>query len=151
LVIESILVSFWIRRTATARIAGKETLSRASIELPSLFTECLLTFSRYSTAFANRLADLIHELEPSADASIGFICSPTAFVAFKHLHPQPKTRLLEVDQRFAVLAPAHYVPYDMNEPDNFPGELKNSFDLIVVDPPFLNEVSFPSGQSLGRV
>ncbi|KAF5355864.1 hypothetical protein D9756_004336 [Leucocoprinus leucothites] len=95
----------------------------------------------YSTSFANRFADLIDELEPSPEASIGFICSPTAFVAFHHLHPRPKTRLLEVDQRFAVLASRQYVPYDLNEPDIFPAELKESFDLVVVDPPFLNEIT----------
>jgi len=47
-----------------------------------------------------------------------------------------------LDQRFAVLAPEQYVPYDLDEPDNFPVQLKESFDLAVVDPPFLNEVSF---------
>ncbi|KAJ3572312.1 hypothetical protein NP233_g3155 [Leucocoprinus birnbaumii] len=95
----------------------------------------------YSTSFANRFADLIDQLEPSPEASIGFICAPTAFVAVHHLHPRSKTRLLEVDQRFAVLAPRQYIPYDLNEPDNFPAELKGYFDLVIVDPPFLNEVT----------
>jgi len=63
-------------------------------------------------------------------------------VAFRHLHPRANTRLLELDQRFAVLAPEQYVPYDLDEPDNFPVQLTESFDLAVVDPPFLNEVSF---------
>ncbi|KAF9446783.1 hypothetical protein P691DRAFT_761334 [Macrolepiota fuliginosa MF-IS2] len=95
----------------------------------------------YSTSFANRLAGLIGEIEPSPNASIAFVCAPTAFVAFQNLYPRPQTRLLEVDQRFAVLTPSHYVPYDLNEPDSFPAELKGSFDLAIVDPPFLNEVT----------
>ncbi|KXN86155.1 hypothetical protein AN958_10457 [Leucoagaricus sp. SymC.cos] len=95
----------------------------------------------YSTPFAHRLADLIDQLEPSPETSIGFVCSPTAFVAFQHLHPRARTRLLEVDQRFAVLAPTYYVPYDLEEPDNFPADLKESFHLVLLDPPFLNEVT----------
>jgi hypothetical protein len=100
----------------------------------------MVYLNRYSTSFANRLANLIDELEPCPEASIGFISSPTAFVAFQHQHPRPNTRLLEVDKRFAVLAPSQYIPYDLNEPDNFPKGLRQSFDLAVVDPPFLNEV-----------
>lgn len=100
----------------------------------------IVYLNRYSTSFAIRLADLIDELEPCSEASIGFICSPTAYVAFQRQHPRLNTRLLEVDKRFAVLAPSQYIPYDLNEPDNFPKELTQSFDLAVVDPPFLNEV-----------
>ena len=48
--------------------------------------------------------------------------------------------LLEFDQRFSVLAPKLFVPYDINEPDDFPDSLKCSVDIAVVDPPYLNEV-----------
>jgi len=51
-------------------------------------------------------------------------------------------KLLEFDQRFAVLSPKQFVPYDLDEPDDFPESLKESFEIVVVDPPFLNEVSF---------
>ncbi|XP_006454853.1 hypothetical protein AGABI2DRAFT_198504 [Agaricus bisporus var. bisporus H97] len=95
----------------------------------------------YSTSFANRLANLINKLEPCPRASIGFISSPTAFVAFQHLYPRTNTRLLEVDERFAILAPSQYIPYDLNEPDKFPKELRESFDVVVLDPPFLNEAT----------
>lgn len=75
---------------------------------------------RYTPSFASYIVNLIDELEPSPDASILFLCSPTIFVAFNHQHPRESTRLLDVDQRFADLAPEQYVPYDLNEPDNFP-------------------------------
>jgi len=49
--------------------------------------------------------------------------------------------LLEYDQRFAVLSPKQFIPYDIDEPDIFPISLKGSVELAVVDPPFLNEVT----------
>jgi 16S rRNA G966 N2-methylase RsmD len=32
-----------------------------------------------------------------------------------------------------------FVFYDYNEPLKLPADLKNSFDLVVLDPPFLSE------------
>lgn len=73
---------------------------------------------------------------------MAFVCCPTAFVAFQHAHPLKGARLLEYDTRFAVLAAKHYVHYDLDEPDDFPTSLQGAIDIAVVDPPFLNEVTF---------
>jgi len=57
------------------------------------------------------------------------------------MKPLPGAALLEYDQRFAVLSPRQFVPYDLDEPDDFPEALKEIFDVAVVDPPFLNEIT----------
>ncbi|KAJ7072622.1 putative N6-adenine methyltransferase-domain-containing protein [Mycena amicta] len=89
-------------------------------------------------AFAERFAALLHKLcDP--DTSIAFLCCPTAFVAFQHLRPLKGAKLLEVDGRFGVLAPKHFIHYDLEEPLALPDHLTNSVDIAVVDPPFLNE------------
>jgi len=72
--------------------------------------------------------------------NIAFLCCPTAFVAFQHMKPLRTARLLEYDQRFSILSPRQFFPYDMNEPEVFPEELKGKVDIAVIDPPFLNEV-----------
>lgn len=61
-------------------------------------------------------------------------------MAFQHTNPLDGARLLEYDQRFAVLAPKKFIPYDVDEPDDFPESLRGSVDIVVTDPPFLNEV-----------
>lgn len=71
---------------------------------------------------------------------VAFLCCPTAFVAFQHTNPLDGARLLEYDQRFAVLAPNKFILYDIDEPDDFPDALRGSVDIAVLDPPFLNEV-----------
>jgi hypothetical protein len=86
-----------------------------------------------------RFAQILHSLcTPST--SIAFLCCPTAFVAFQHTKALKNAKLLEIDGRFGVLAPRHYVPYDMEEPTTLPASLTGAVDIAVVDPPFLNEV-----------
>ncbi|KAJ7649537.1 putative N6-adenine methyltransferase-domain-containing protein [Mycena polygramma] len=92
----------------------------------------------YTTKFAMRFARTLHNL-CTPTTSIAFVCCPTAFVAFQHTKPLKNARLLEVDGRFAVLTPRHYVPYDMEEPTTLPAYLTDSVDIAVLDPPFLNE------------
>ncbi|KAF8907646.1 putative N6-adenine methyltransferase-domain-containing protein, partial [Gymnopilus junonius] len=100
----------------------------------------VLSTHRYTEEFAMSLASRLHSLcTPSTN--IAFVCCPTGFVAFQRTKPIAGATLLEYDQRFAVLSPKQFVPYDLDEPDVFPDSLKENFDIVVVDPPFLNEVT----------
>ncbi len=47
-------------------------------------------------------------------------------------------KCLEFDDRFKVYG-EDFQFYDYKEPLKLPAEWKNSFDIVVVDPPFLNE------------
>jgi len=100
----------------------------------------LLPNNGYTETFANRLAETLHSLCDST-TKVVFMCCPTAFVAFQHKKRLDNAMLLEFDQRFAVLSPKQFIPYDLDEPDIFPESLKGSVELAVVDPPFLNEVT----------
>lgn len=54
------------------------------------------------------------------------------------MHARFIVKLFEYDQRFGAYG-ADYVFYDYNEPMRFDKELCNSFDLVIVDPPYLAE------------
>jgi EEF1A lysine methyltransferase 1 len=58
------------------------------------------------------------------------------------MKPLKHAHILDIDQRFAVLAPEQYVYYDLDEPEVFPESLKGTVDLAIIDPPFLNEESY---------
>lgn len=118
------------------RLTGKH-------ERPSFFLAVLINIHRYTETFANRLAETLHSLCDST-TKVVFMCCPTAFVAFQHTKRLDDAMLLEYDQRFAVLSPKQFVPYDLDEPNIFPESLKGSVELAVVDPPFLNEVNHTS-------
>ncbi|CAO1631239.1 unnamed protein product [Parajaminaea phylloscopi] len=115
----------------------------------------------YSTPFAYTLADLIaqHLKEMSAglgrQATVAFVCSPTAFVAFQHRYGVDTSAataaqegwksgtdlwMLEIDERFKVAAKdGGFVKYDFNTPLKGLGEMRGCVDMVVIDPPFLNE------------
>ena len=115
-------------------------------ERPSFFLAVLINYHRYTETFAYRLAETLHSLCDST-TKVAFMCCPTAFVAFQHRKRLENAMLLEYDQRFAVLSPKQFIPYDLDEPDIFPESLKSSIELAVVDPPFLNEVNHASFSS----
>lgn len=102
--------------------------------------------SRYTTEFAHRLAEAVNAVipAPTEGSNIAYICCPTGYIALQHLHQSATTLLLEYDQRFAVAAASsgggHFVHYDLEE-DNIPDTIKETVELAIVDPPFLNEVS----------
>jgi hypothetical protein len=109
------------------------------------------TLNRYSTPFADHFARSIRSIcTPST--RVAFVCSPTCYVAFQGL-PQPlsRTLLFEYDDRFAVLPVTTgngeerrgFIQYDLYEPERIPKDLEGSVDVVVVDPPYLNEVSSP--------
>ncbi|KAF8140766.1 putative N6-adenine methyltransferase-domain-containing protein [Mycena galopus ATCC 62051] len=136
---------------AAARVAGlsleADDDDSAANEKPMMSVdEYRSTFSEdwqlsqfwYTTPFAMRFARILHSL-CTPTTSITFLCCPTAFVAFQHTKQLKNARLLEVDGRFSVLAPRHYIPYDMEEPTTLPAHLTEAVDIAVVDPPFLNE------------
>lgn len=62
-------------------------------------------------------------------------------MAFQHTNPLDGARMLEFDERFIVLAPSKVIHYDLDEPDVFPEDLRRDVDVVVVDPPFLNETT----------
>lgn len=63
---------------------------------------------------------------------------PTAYVGFQHAYNRKRdTYLFEVDGRFTVLAGDKFVKYDFTESDALPESLKGTFDVIVIDPPYL--------------
>jgi len=94
----------------------------------------------YSTKFATQLSKLVRSL--CAETSVvAFLCCPTVFVGFQHTNPLPGARLLEYDQRFGVLSPDQFVRYDIDEPNSIPAALLSNVDVVVADPPFLNEVT----------
>jgi hypothetical protein len=107
----------------------------------ALFPPPTLASHRYATPFATSLARFIRSLCPESTTRVAFLCCPTGYVGFQHTNPLPETKLLEYDRRFGLFAGKNFVPYDIDEPEELPAELKGTVELAVCDPPFLNEVS----------
>lgn len=106
----------------------------------------------YSSAFAYKLARHIHShlrtLDVDHTPRIAFLCSPTAFVAFQYLYGGNKpgrdfkagenTWMMEIDERFKVVAGDGFARYDYNFPTKGLADLQGKIDMVVIDPPYLN-------------
>ena len=65
--------------------------------------------------------------------------APTLYIALKKLYGQNcKVRLFEHDKRFARFG-SDFTFYDYKSPLEIPRDLRESFDVVFADPPFLSE------------
>ena len=70
---------------------------------------------------------------------IACVSAPTAYKKIKEIkHSNCEVKCLEYDERFSVFG-EDFQFYDYKEPLNLPLELKQSFDFVIADPPFLSE------------
>lgn len=71
--------------------------------------------------------------------SIACVSAPTAFKKIIELKPDTvKVKCLEYDSRFNIYG-EDFIFYDFNQPLKLDSDLKNSFDLVIADPPFLTD------------
>ena len=70
---------------------------------------------------------------------IACVSAPTLFIALKRLYGNNcKVRLFEHDKRFARFG-SDFTFYDYKSPLEIPRDLRESFDVVFADPPFLSE------------
>ncbi|GAA6025822.1 hypothetical protein JCM8202_006254 [Rhodotorula sphaerocarpa] len=94
----------------------------------------------YSASFAARFSRFLYSLcTPST--RIAFLSCPTAYIGFQHENPLPDAWLWEYDTRFKLVAGEKFVHYNLEEPEQYPEELRGTVDIAIADPPFLNEVT----------
>ena len=162
----------------------------------------LLSYRRYSSEFSYHLARCTYALlknkhsqtavpglekkraETASESfesrtktkKIGFVCSPTAYVAFRYLYPETSRQtdegengmkiesyLFDYDERFSILTPPHYtlptanksdrfVLYDLNKSLVLPSSLEKQLDMVIIDPPYLNaETNLKIAQSVQKL
>lgn len=96
---------------------------------------------RYSASFATRFSRFLYSL-CTPQTRIAFLSCPTAYIGFQHENPLPDAWLWEYDTRFKLVAGDKFVHYNLEEPEQYPEELRGTVDIAIADPPFLNEVRF---------
>lgn len=72
------------------------------------------------------------------DGKIVCISCPTLYRKLKDMSCPNGTKLLEFDTRFSCYGD-DYIFYDYKDPLALPKDWKGTFDVVVVDPPFLSE------------
>ncbi len=74
---------------------------------------------------------------------IACISCPTLFLALRKGEAPAgdliSVKLFEIDTRFARFGGDDFIAYDYRSPLDVPRDLRENFDLVVADPPFLSE------------
>ncbi|KDP21921.1 hypothetical protein JCGZ_03059 [Jatropha curcas] len=66
------------------------------------------------------------------------IACPTLYAYIKKIEPNASVQLLEYDKRFEQYG-SDFTFYDYNQPEDLPNELKQAFQVVVADPPYLSK------------
>lgn len=136
-----------LREFLAEKAAAEEAAKRESEDTSSrlLTTEdWQLSQFWYSVDTSNFLArEVVWCLtQSSADCGVAvFISSPSAYKAYRASAGEGSAHeafLLEFDKRFSIFGKS-FVHYDYNDALNLPNPLLGRADVILLDPPFLNE------------
>lgn len=74
---------------------------------------------------------------------IGILSAPKVLAGIRMVAPErDNVFIFEYDDRFGMKYPSEFVYYDYKHPENLPKDLHNTFDVILIDPPHLNEFAF---------
>mmetsp|Transcript_16178 Transcript_16178/g.19150 ORF Transcript_16178/g.19150 Transcript_16178/m.19150 type:complete len:262 (-) Transcript_16178:133-918(-) len=93
----------------------------------------------YSLPTINKMVSVIRECSKRADGNpmrVAFISTPSLFFSFTE-EERKDCVVLDYDRQWADVHGFHF--YDFNDPEVIPEQLKGQFDVIVIDPPFIQE------------
>lgn len=77
----------------------------------------------------------------ASDIKIALLSCPSLYKSVRSIHPKGVVRLFEFDKRFAAIGGdfQHYNYSDIANNADYLNEYANTFDILVVDPPFISE------------
>ncbi|ETM38519.1 hypothetical protein F442_15621 [Phytophthora nicotianae P10297] len=79
-------------------------------------------------------------VETPESGRIAFLSTPSVYFAVQSQQNDDSNQrecfLFDFDSKFASEG-EHFVPFDFNKPKEIPTKLVNSFDFVIVDPPFI--------------
>ena len=69
---------------------------------------------------------------------IAFLSTPSIYFSLKNKEIKDNSVCMDLDENFGKkLKPECYFSYDFNKPELIPQEMHGTFDMVVVDPPFI--------------
>ncbi|CAF0839879.1 unnamed protein product [Adineta steineri] len=105
----------------------------------------------YNNETATRLMDEVRAILPE-HGQCAFVACPTVWNLIRKEHPEIHSVLFEYDTRFST-GDNTFVEYDYNDTDRIEQNyvsLKHSFDVLIIDPPFLSRECFEKVSHLAK-
>lgn len=112
---------------------------RSSSEVEILAEDWRLSQFWYDRDTAETVANEVLSLCGSVEcASVACIACPTLYAYLKRIDPSVSAQLLEYDKRFEQYG-SEFTFYDYNQPEELPSSMKNAYQIVVADPPYLSK------------
>ncbi|CAF1501495.1 unnamed protein product [Adineta ricciae] len=106
----------------------------------------------YNNETANRLMNEVIAILPE-NGRCAFIACPTVWSLMRKEHPEIHNVLFEYDTRFDT-GDHSFVEYDYKDDEHIEqnyANLKHSFDVLIIDPPFLSRECFEKVSHLAKL
>lgn len=122
--------------------ASDTTSSTTTLNAADLFLECHLEKVEmnqywYSQETIKSLCEAISEvLSTFGGSRVAFLSTPSLYFAFP-LEARKQCSLFDIDKVWENDFGYQY--YDFNNPEKFDDSLRNAFDVVVIDPPFITK------------
>ncbi|CAK9137886.1 unnamed protein product [Ilex paraguariensis] len=93
----------------------------------------------YDRRTAETVAEEVLTLCQTLDSpKVACIACPTLYAYLKKINPTVSVQLLEYDNRFEQYG-SEFTFYDYNQPEDLPSSMKNAYQIVVADPPYLSK------------
>ncbi|XP_058204331.1 uncharacterized protein LOC131318517 [Rhododendron vialii] len=126
----------FFREQNRAPVADDDT---SSSEVALLAEDWRLSQFWYDRDTAETVAREVLSLCCSVESpSVACIACPTLYAYLKKIDPSVSAQLLEYDKRFEQYG-SEFTFYDYNQPEELPSSLKNAYQIVVADPPYLSK------------
>lgn len=82
--------------------------------------------------------EVLHLSQLFESPYVACVACPTLYAYIKKIDPNAHVQLLEYDRRFQKYG-SEFTFYDYNQPEELPSPLKNAFQILIADPPYLSK------------
>eukprot|EP01036_Dinobryon_divergens_P030476 gene30477-39723_t len=89
-------------------------------------------YSQYT--IAKIVEDIKHQMNKDASSCVGFLSTPSLYFSLEESYRE-RSYVFDYDKKWE--RDRGFIFYDFNDISTIPDSLHNTFDLVVVDPPFI--------------
>jgi len=82
---------------------------------------------------------MVEQVERNSKDGCAFLSTPSIFFSLKDKDVKAKSKVFDFDEEFGKKDPASFVKFDFNKVELLPDELRGTFDMVVIDPPYITE------------
>jgi hypothetical protein len=82
---------------------------------------------------------MVEQVQRNSKLGAAFLSTPSIYFSLKDKELKAKCKVMDIDDNFGKKDPTGFVYYDFNKPEELPEAILGTFDMVVIDPPFITQ------------